>query len=84
MPKVLKGANNPNEIANAIASNKGGMGVRLPELTPAELADIVAYIGTPNLGWREVRAAPRGGRPPMKKYRPVPRLTGVRVSTTVS
>ena len=46
---VLRGANNPTAIANAIASNKGNMGVLAGTLTPAQLADIAAYLATPNI-----------------------------------
>jgi len=46
---VLKGANNPTAIANAIASNKGGMGILSGKFTDAQLADIAAYLGQPNL-----------------------------------
>jgi mono/diheme cytochrome c family protein len=46
--KVLNGAGKPDVIAAAIASNKGGMG-SLAGLTPAQLADIAAYLATPNI-----------------------------------
>jgi len=45
---VLAGAGNPNLIASAIASNTGGMG-GLTGLTAAQLADIAAYLATPNI-----------------------------------
>jgi mono/diheme cytochrome c family protein len=46
---VLKGANNPTVIADAIANNKGGMGMLSGKWTSADLADIAAYLGQPNL-----------------------------------
>jgi len=46
---VLKGANNASAIAAAIAGNKGGMGILSGKLTAAQLADIAAYLGQPNL-----------------------------------
>jgi hypothetical protein len=46
---VLKGANNPGLISSAITGNKGGMGIISGKFTAAELADIAAYLGQPNL-----------------------------------
>ncbi len=46
---VLKGANNPTVIANAISGNKGGMGMFSGKFTAADLADIAAYLAQPNL-----------------------------------
>ncbi len=45
--KVLNGANNPTSIQNAI-TNIGGMN-RYTNLTTQNLADIAAYLATPNL-----------------------------------
>jgi mono/diheme cytochrome c family protein len=45
--KVLNGANNPTSIQNAI-TNVGGMNKYL-NLTPQNLADIAAYLATPNI-----------------------------------
>jgi len=47
--KVLAGANNPNVIASAIASDAGGMSLLAGKLTAAQLADIAAYLATPNI-----------------------------------
>jgi mono/diheme cytochrome c family protein len=46
---VLAGANNPSAIAEAIASDAGGMSLLAGKLTPAQLADIAAYLATPNI-----------------------------------
>jgi mono/diheme cytochrome c family protein len=45
--RVLNGANNPTVIQNAIA-NIGGMN-RYVNLTTQNLADIAAYLATPNI-----------------------------------
>ena len=45
---VLAGANSPSTIRNAITGNLGGMG-RFSTLTDAQLADIAAYLATPNI-----------------------------------
>jgi Cytochrome C oxidase, cbb3-type, subunit III len=46
---VLKGANKPTVIANAISQGTGGMGTLAGKFTDAQLADIAAYLGQPNL-----------------------------------
>ena len=46
--KVLNGANNPTSIQNAITKNSGGMNMYI-NLTTQNLADIAAYLATPNL-----------------------------------
>jgi mono/diheme cytochrome c family protein len=45
---VLAGANNPGVIQSAINSNFGGMG-KYSGLTSQNLADIAAYLATPNI-----------------------------------
>ncbi|MDI1246351.1 MAG: cytochrome c [Rhodoferax sp.] len=45
---VLAGANSPSTIQAAISNNMGGMG-RLSNLTTQNLADIAAYLATPNI-----------------------------------
>ena len=45
---VLAGANSPSTIQVAISSNMGGMG-SLSSLTSQNLADIAAYLATPNI-----------------------------------
>jgi len=45
---VLAGANSPSVIQNAISGNLGGMG-RYSGLTSQNLADIAAYLATPNI-----------------------------------
>ena len=45
---VLAGANNPSVIQSAISSNFGGMG-KYSGLTSQNLADIAAYLATPNI-----------------------------------
>ncbi len=48
--KVLRGANNPTTIQNAINRDTGGMGIyRNNVLTATDVADIAAYIGNPNV-----------------------------------
>ncbi|MEZ4364668.1 MAG: cytochrome c [Kofleriaceae bacterium] len=47
--KVLKGANDASQIQQAITRNTGGMGVLNGRLSAAELADIAAYLATPNI-----------------------------------
>ncbi len=44
--KILSGANDDVKIANAIAGNKGGMGMLVGVLRAADLKDIAAYLGT--------------------------------------
>jgi mono/diheme cytochrome c family protein len=46
---VLNGANDPGQISNAIASNRGGMGALSGKLTSAQLADIAAYLANPGI-----------------------------------
>jgi trimeric autotransporter adhesin len=46
---VLSGANNPSRIASAISGDTGGMGVLAGRFTAAQLADIAAYLATPNI-----------------------------------
>jgi hypothetical protein len=47
---ILAAANQPSVIANAIASNKGGMGGLFSgKFSAAELADLAAFIGNPNV-----------------------------------
>ena len=45
---VQKAANKPSEIANAIATNKGGMSQFSGLFSTAHLENIAAYIATPN------------------------------------
>ncbi|MFA7280297.1 MAG: c-type cytochrome [Sterolibacterium sp.] len=45
---VLNGANNPTVINSAIARDTGGMGM-YSGMTSPELADIAAYLATPNI-----------------------------------
>ena len=45
---VLAGANSPSVIQSAIGSNFGGMG-KYSGLTSQNLADIAAYLATPNI-----------------------------------
>ncbi|MDD2923939.1 cytochrome c, partial [Rhodoferax sp.] len=49
LSKVLKGANSPSTILNAINQNKGGMGVLAGKLTTQNLDDIAAYLAQPTL-----------------------------------
>ncbi|MFZ6733888.1 choice-of-anchor D domain-containing protein [Undibacterium sp. Ji42W] len=45
---ILRGANNPTEISNAFAQNKGGMGsLYNNKFSQAEIADLAAFIGNP-------------------------------------
>ncbi len=46
---VLNGANKPNVIAGAISNNTGQMGSLRGVFTSSQLADIAAYLATPNL-----------------------------------
>ncbi|MEO5932680.1 MAG: choice-of-anchor D domain-containing protein, partial [Duganella sp.] len=46
---ILRGANQPTVIANAIAGNRGGMGQFSGKFSAAELADLAAFIGNPNV-----------------------------------
>jgi len=46
--KVLNGANSAMTILSAINSNRGGMG-SLSILTQQNLADIAAFLATPNM-----------------------------------
>lgn len=55
--KVLRGANNPTTIQNAINRDTGGMGIyRNNVLTAIDVADIAAYIGNPNVSAGPVAA----------------------------
>lgn len=48
--RVLRGANSPSTIQNAINNNTGGMGIyRNNVLTSVDVADIAAYLGNPNV-----------------------------------
>lgn len=47
--KVLNGANNPTRILSAISGNTGGMNMYSGKLTTQNLADIAAYLATPNI-----------------------------------
>lgn len=48
--KILRGANSPSTIQNAINGDTGGMGIyRNNVLTATDVADIAAYIGNPNV-----------------------------------
>lgn len=48
--RVLRGANSPSTIQNAINNNTGGMGIyRNNVLTTVDVADIAAYLGNPNV-----------------------------------
>jgi MYXO-CTERM domain-containing protein len=47
---ILAAANQPSVISNAIATNKGGMGGLFSgKFSAAELADLAAFIGNPNV-----------------------------------
>jgi hypothetical protein len=47
---ILAAANQPSVISNAISSNKGGMGGLFSgKFSAAELADLAAFIGNPNV-----------------------------------
>ncbi len=47
---ILRGANNPAEISNAFAQNKGGMGSLFNnKFSQAEIADLAAFIGNPTV-----------------------------------
>jgi mono/diheme cytochrome c family protein len=46
---VLKGANSPTTINNAITGNMGGMGFLKNMLTPQNISDIAAYLATPRI-----------------------------------
>ncbi len=47
--KVLNGANNPQGILAAITNNTGGMNMFAGKFTTQNLADIAAYLATPNI-----------------------------------
>lgn len=47
--KILRGANSPSTIQNAINNDTGGMGIYSGVLTATDVADIAAYIGNPNV-----------------------------------
>jgi mono/diheme cytochrome c family protein len=47
--KVLKGANSPSSITNAINSNAGGMGFLKGTIGASQAADIAAYLGNPGI-----------------------------------
>lgn len=47
---ILAAANNPTVISSAFAANKGGMGTLYNgKFTSAEIADLAAFIGNPNV-----------------------------------
>jgi mono/diheme cytochrome c family protein len=46
---ILNAANSPNNILNAIASNKGGMGFLAATIQAPQASDIAAYLATPNI-----------------------------------
>ena len=47
---ILAAANNPSVISAAFAANRGGMGALFNgKFTPAEIADLAAFIGNPNV-----------------------------------
>lgn len=47
---ILRGANNPSVISAAWAANEGGMGVLYNgKFTTAQIADLAAFIGDPNV-----------------------------------
>jgi hypothetical protein len=46
---VLRGANSPTTINNAINGNVGGMGFLKGVLTSQDLSDIAAYLATPRI-----------------------------------
>jgi cytochrome c553 len=47
---ILAAANNPSVISSAFAANLGGMGTLFNgRLSPAEIADLAAFIGNPNV-----------------------------------
>lgn len=47
---ILAGANNPSVISSAFAANKGGMGsLYNGKFSSAEIADLAAFIGNPNV-----------------------------------
>ncbi|WP_308936681.1 choice-of-anchor D domain-containing protein [Duganella radicis] len=57
---ILAAANNPSVITNAFAANRGGMGTLFNgKFTTAEIADLAAFIGNPN-----VTAAPAASLAP--------------------
>ncbi|WP_307729820.1 choice-of-anchor D domain-containing protein [Duganella sp. sic0402] len=57
---ILAAANNPGVISSAFAANRGGMGsLYNGKFTAAELSDLAAYIGNPN-----VTAAPAASLAP--------------------
>ena len=56
---ILRAANQPSVIADAIAGNRGGMGRFTGKFSAAELADLAAFIGNPN-----VTAAPAASLAP--------------------
>jgi mono/diheme cytochrome c family protein len=70
--KVLNGANDPGEIADAIAENKGGMGVLKGLLTAAQLRDISAYLAAPNSAPPAPAPAPTPTPPPPPPPPPPP------------
>jgi uncharacterized protein (TIGR03382 family) len=46
---ILAAADKPSVISNAISTNKGGMGMFNGRFTTAEIADLAAFIGNPNV-----------------------------------
>ncbi len=47
--KVLRGANAPSVITNAINQNIGGMGFLKATITPQNASDLAAYLATPTI-----------------------------------
>lgn len=47
--RVLRGANSPTTIQNAINANTGGMGFLKGTLSTQNISDIAAYLATPNI-----------------------------------
>ncbi|RUP34961.1 MAG: hypothetical protein EKK45_02405 [Curvibacter sp.] len=47
--KVLKGANSPSTILNAISNNVGGMGFLAPKIDANAANDLAAYLATPGI-----------------------------------
>ncbi|MBV5294548.1 MAG: hypothetical protein JZU58_19575 [Curvibacter lanceolatus] len=47
--KVLKGANSPSTILNAITNNVGGMGFLKPTIDATAASDLAAYLANPGI-----------------------------------
>jgi len=59
---ILAAANHPEVISGAFAADKGGMGMLFEgRLTPAEIADLAAYIGNPDVGGAPAAPAASAG-----------------------